>query len=195
MAKQPKTFDHTAELAFVDAANPHQWLLTAISLHEQAIALWRNRGKSQLTQTAKDGTRTTWDDTNRATFLLAAFAMENIIKAFLVYEHPAFIAGGRIQGITTHDLVKLSEQSTLVPYAMRDRWVFEALAEGSTSWARYPCGRDADDVRPEGQFTARLWVKYCDMMAAYTAKLRKLLTKGWKGPYGRYGNWTFQMQR
>lgn len=120
MARPPKTFEHAAELAFIDAANPHQWLLTAISLHEQAVALWRNRGRSQLTHTAKDGTRITWDNTNRATFLLAAFAMENMLKAFLVYGHPEYIAGGRIQVITTHDLAQLSQLSPLVPYAARD---------------------------------------------------------------------------
>jgi len=190
--RPPKVFDHAAEKAFVDAANPHQWLLTATSLHDQAVALWGNRGRSLLSHIDPQGRRTTWDDTNRSTFLLAGFAMENMLKAFLIYERPAYIAGGRLSGIATHDLAKLAELSTLVPYKARDRWMFVALAEGNESWARYPCGKDADDIKPEGQFTIHLWLKYTSSMQAYTIKMRKLLTKGWVGPYGHYGNWTFR---
>ena len=192
MPKLTKTFTHEQELAFVDAADPHQWLLTATNLHEQALSLWGNRGLSQITLSRPGRSNVTWDDTNRATFLLAAFAMENMLKAFLVYEHPAFVGGGRLKEIASHDLDKLAARSSLVPYRVRDQWVFKALSEGSQSWARYPCGRDADDIRPEGQFTVDLWLKYCAMMDAYTKKVRKLLARGWTGPYGFHGTWEFR---
>lgn len=117
--------------------------------------------------------------------------MENMLKAFLVYEDPTLVAGGRLGDIRTHDLPTLADRSALLPYRTRDRWVFVALSEGSMSWSRYPCGRDADDMQPEGQFTARLWLKYLDMMAAYVRKMRKLLSKGWIGPSGMYGSWEF----
>lgn len=191
MARSAKTFTHEQELAFVEAATPHQWLLTAISLHDQAVTLWRNRGRALTTLKRPGQPDETWDDTNRATFLLAAFAMENMLKALLIYENPAFVAGGRLTEVATHDLIKLAARSSLVPYRTRDNWVFEALSEGNLSWARYPCGRDADDVRPEGQFTIDLWLKYCAMMEAYANKLRKLLTRGWTGPYGPHGTWEF----
>lgn len=192
MARTAKTFTHDQELAFVDAANPHQWLLTATNLRQQALSLWRNRGRSQITLRRAGQSPEIWDDTNRAIFLLAAFAMENMLKALLVYEHPAFVAGGRLTEVVSHDLGKLAARSSLVPYRTRDKWVFDVLAEGSLSWARYPCGRDADDVRPEGQFTVDLWLKYCAMMDAYANKLRRLLTRGWIGPYGPYGTWEFK---
>lgn len=97
----------------------------------------------------KNGKRTIWDSTNRSVFLLAAFAMENMLKAFLVYEAPKFIADGYLKGITTHDLAALARSSNLVPYRDRDMWVFEALSDGNESWARYPCDRNANDVQPE----------------------------------------------
>ena len=189
--RRNKSFTQAQKLAFVDAANPHEWFLTAVSLHTQAITLWRNRGHSRTTHTRVGHRPVTWDDTNRATFLLASFAMENMLKAFLVYEHPDTIAEGYLKNIATHDLPKLAGLSSLVPYKVRDRWVFDAFAEGNESWARYPCGRDANDLRPQGHFTSRLWLKYCAMMQAYTNKMQKLLTRGWMGPYGDYGTWTF----
>lgn len=186
-----KSFTQDQKQAFEDAANPHQWFLTADNLHTQALTLWRNRGQSQITMTRVGRPPVTWDETNRATFLLAAFAMENMLKAFLVYEYPSFIADGYLKGITTHDLLKLADLASLVPYKVRDRWVFKALAEGNESWARYPCGRDADGIQPEGQFTARLWTKYCEMIQSYTVKIQMLLTNGWTGSHGFYGRWTF----
>ncbi|MDX0457406.1 hypothetical protein GOC72_28815 [Sinorhizobium medicae] len=190
-SSRKKSFTQDQKLAFIDAANPHQWYYTADNLHIQALSLWRNRGQSLITMTKPGHAPVTWDETNRATFLLAAFAMENMLKAFLVYEHPSFIADGYLKEITTHDLWKLANRSSLVPHKARDRWVFKAFSEGNESWARYPCGRDADGIQPEGHFTERLWVKYCAMMQAYQEKIQRLLTKGWNGPYGHYGSWTF----
>lgn len=187
-----KQFSQDKKNHFVDAANPHQWFLTAANLHSNAQALWGRRGMSQLTRYEAGYFPITWDDTNRATFLLAAFAMENMLKAFIVYEDPSAIAEGSLSKIiTTHDLWTLANRTSCIPYKVRDRWVFEALSEGNESWARYPCGRDADSIQPEGQFTVRLWEKYCSMMDLYAAKIKKMLKKGWAGPSEFYGRWEF----
>ncbi|WP_374589339.1 hypothetical protein [Novosphingobium sp.] len=190
MGKTRRTFTQEECKAFVDAANPHQWILVADNLHEQACHLWSTRGRGNITLIDKDGKRTTWDSTNRAVFLLAAFAMENMLKAFLVYETPRYISDGYLKEITTHELPDLARTSSLIPYRDRDMWVFEALSKGNESWARYPCGRNAGDVQPEQAWSPALWIKYCDMMRAYAKKMQKLLAKGWVGPYGYYGRWT-----
>ena len=193
-----KTYSHEQRLAFVYAANPHQWYYTAANLHAQAIALRGNQGRSLTTFTSLDQvpvawqTSVTWDDTNRVTFLLAAFAMENMLKAFLVYDDPSLIAEGYLnKKIKTHDLSQLAENASRVPYRIRDQWVFEALSEGNESWARYPCGRSADDIQLEGQFTEKLWDKYCAMMHSYGSEIRRLLSIGWEGPCEFYGRWEF----
>jgi hypothetical protein len=72
---------------FVEMANPHSWFLTADNLYEQTIALYRLRGRSSITRIDyRTGITTRWDDTNKSVFLLGGFALENAIKAFLVYE-------------------------------------------------------------------------------------------------------------
>ena len=190
MGRTRRTFTDEECKAFVDAANPHQWFLTADNLHEQACQLWFTRGRGNIALIDKDGKRTTWDSTNRAVFLLASFAMENMLKAFLVYETPRYVADGYLKEITTHELPVLARASTLIPYRERDMWVFKALSKGNESWARYPCGRNADDVQPEQSWSPELWIKYCDMIRAYARKMQRLLGKGWVGPYGHYGSWT-----
>jgi hypothetical protein len=177
--------------AFAEAANPHQWLLTADNLHEQAVGLYRARRQGgQLIRRGVGELTQAWDNTNRATYLLGAFALENALKAFLVYEHPAWISAGQLhRDLCSHRLVALSERSTLIPYAARDRWVLAAFEDGNESWMRYPCGRRADDIEIERALHDRLWAGYVRVMRGYGTKLMRLLGRGWRGPYGSGGAW------
>lgn len=186
-----KLFTDVECKAFVEAANPHQWVLTADSLHEQAVALYRRRKEGGLLILhAPDGASVAWDNTNKATLLLCAFALENAIKAFLVYEHPAWVSGGYLHPeITSHRLVQLSGKSTMIPYQRRDEWVLAAFEDGNDSWMRYPCGRRADCVQSERQMTMKLWAGYERVMRGYGTKLMRLLGQGWEGPHGWKASW------
>lgn len=124
--------------AFANAADPHQWLLAADSLHEQAVALYRKRkeGGVLIRRDSKE-LAVSWDNTNRATFLLCAFALENAIKSFLVYEYPEWVSDGYLHTeICSHKLVSLSARSNHIPYRERDRWVLSAFEDGNESWMR-----------------------------------------------------------
>jgi hypothetical protein len=130
------------------------------------------------------------DDTNRATFLLGAYALENAIKAFLIFEHPSFVADGQLgRAIRSHKLVSLSQLSNLIPYRDRDAWILAAFEAGNESWMRYPCGRNADELQPEDQMTTRLWNAYRRVMRGYGSKLKRLLGRGWTDPYGEKSTW------
>jgi hypothetical protein len=134
-----------------------------------------------------------WAATNKATFLLCAFALENAIKAFLVYEHPAWISDGRLHNeICNHKLVALSKKSSLIPYARRDMSVLAAFEEGNESWMRYPCSRWASDLQTEPQLQDKLWQAYLRVMRGYGLKLMRLFGKGWKGPHSFSGSWIQQ---
>lgn len=175
---------------FVAAADPHQWMLSAADLHEQAIALHARSGISQLTLRGPDRSPVTWDGVNRATFLLGAFALESAIKAFLVYEHPSWIADGRLAGdLRSHALTKLANKSTLIPYRDRDEWILAAFENGNESWMRYPCGLHADDIGTQQPMHDRLWKGYRRVMRGYGKKLARLLAKGWTDPHGQTGTW------
>jgi hypothetical protein len=131
-----------------------------------------------------------WAATNKATFLLCAFALENAIKAFLVFEHPAWISDGQLHGeICNHRLVALSRKSNLIPYAKRDTWVLAAFEEGNESWMRYPCSRWASDLQIEPQLHDRLWNAYLRVMRGYGSRLPRLFRSDWKGSHGFSGSW------
>ena len=190
MTKSPK-FTEVECKAFADAANPHQWLLSADSLHQQAAGLFnRRKREGQLIRRSVGEPPMAWENTNKATYLLCALALENAVKAFLVYEHPAWISEGYLHPeICSHRLVYLSRRSTLIPYANRDLWVLAAFEEGNESWMRYPCGRRANDVQLERRMHDKLWDGYTRVVRGYGAKLMRLLGNGWTGPHGVGGRW------
>jgi hypothetical protein len=175
---------------FEDAANPHQWLLSADRLHVQAVELYDRRGRGKLTRVGFGVPTVSWDESNKVTFLLCAFALENAIKAFLVFEHPNSVSDGYLHDeICSHKLVTLSRKSTLIPYRNRDERVLAAFEEGNESWMRYPCSRRAGDVQVEPQLHDKLWSAYLRVMRGYGLKLMRLLRNGWRGPHGFAGSW------
>jgi hypothetical protein len=79
---------------FAAAAHPLNWYEVAKLMHENAHLL---HNSPQGYVTYSDGVESiTRPTSNRSVFLLAAFALENLIKAFLVYENPHYIADGKL---------------------------------------------------------------------------------------------------
>lgn len=176
-------------------ANPHSWLMMADDLHEQATTIYENRNRSSiLTKVNASGEilqQTRLID--KSVFLLGGFALENAIKAFLVYENPSWISNGRLSTkLRSHSLSGLQKQSKLIPYKTRHIHVLEAFESGLDSWFRYPCAVAVQDTKQESPLFDHLWVSYGKVMCAYGKKLRTLLNKGWNGPHSTYGRWTFQ---
>ena len=183
-----------ANSRFVKLANPHCWLLTADNLHSQAITMANAKGQTTLTFIDhRHGTDISWDGVNRATFLLGGFALENAIKAFLIYENPAWISNGSLASpLRSHSLTGLQGQATRIPFKKRYLWVLRQFEEGIESWSRYPCALTATASSYEGHMTAGLWRGYLRLMRAYGKRLAELLARGWHGPHGFYGRWSFE---
>lgn len=171
-------------IEFEEIANPHSWFLVASELHEQAKLL-RDGNSSKITQHDYVGTRDlTWDSSNRTVILLAGFALENIIKAYLVYEFPNFVQGGFLsKKLQTHKLTKLAKESTLLPYHSQGSNTLKYYEEGLESWARYPCGLNWAQTKEQNLLSEKVWKSYLWLMRAYESRFKKLVLKGWKGPH------------
>lgn len=174
-----------SERAFVEKAQPHSWFQVADELHTQAIYLYNQRGRGTRSfSDFRTGERLTWDAINRTAFLLAGFALENAIKAFLIYENPSWISNGRLSGrLRSHQLSALAQESKNIPYKTKGKPVLRAFESGLESWARYPCALGMDEDREQSILTDALWNKYLVLSSSYGRRLRTLLSRSWSGPY------------
>ena len=179
---------------FVLKAHPHSWMLVADNLHSQALALHRRHGESLLVNIDYEvGSTAKWDAVNRSVFLLGGFALENAIKAFLVFENPNWIANGRLaRELRSHSLTGLARQSRQIPYAKRGVPVLRVFERGLESWARYPCALNAVETEEEQVLSQRQWTGYLRLMRAYGRQLKKMLSKKWEGPHGTGGRFGFE---
>lgn len=169
---------------FEEMANPHSWFLVASELHEQAKLL-REGGTSRITRLDFSGDKgVSWNSSNRTVILLAGFALENIMKAYLIYEHPNFVGNGFLsKTIKTHKLTKLARESSLLPYQSQGLNTLKYYEEGLESWARYPCGLNWAQTKEQNLLSETVWKNYLWLMSAYESRFIKLMLKGWKGPH------------
>jgi hypothetical protein len=174
---------------FESYANPHAWFLVASELHEQAKLIKETCPSKIMRHDRATGKSLTWDTSNRTVILLAGFALENIIKGFLVYEHPHFVRDGFLSKmLQTHKLTKLAKQSTILPYGSQGYKILKYYEDGLESWARYPCGLNWAQTKDQGVLTSKTWEKYLWLIGAYETRFKKLMLKGWVGPHNFEGS-------
>ena len=179
---------------FAQAAHPHSWLLVADNLYEQSRVLYNHFPSGKTMQTDGQGAVFgEWPSSSRSTFLLAGFALENAIKAFLVYEHPQWVSNGVLaRPLRSHKLAALSQQSSLIPWQKRGPAILSRFESGLESWARYPCALSATETEVEQNLPPALWASYLKIMHAYGKALMAMLREGWDGPHGVSGRFEFQ---
>lgn len=179
---------------FVLMAHPHQWMMVSDDLFSQAqtLRVRRNPGISKYID-HMNGASHEWRIDDRSVFLLSGFAIENAIKAFLVYENPNWISNGKLaKPLKSHALVRLRNMSSIIPFRNKYTWILEYFETGIESWARYPCGLDATQTEQMRKLSDQLWKAYVRIMRAYGRKMEILLKKGWNGPHGQSGYIDFQ---
>jgi hypothetical protein len=169
-------------------------MLVADNLYEQSVALYHRFPSGRTTLKDRSGAVVgEWPSSSRSTFLLAGFALENAIKAFLVYEHPQWVSNGVLaRPLRSHKLVALSQKSLIIPWQKRGPAILSRFEQGLESWARYPCALNATETEVEQNLSAALWSGYLGLMSAYGKSLMALLQEGWGGPHDVCGRFEFQ---
>ena len=181
-----------ANREFAAAASPLNWYEVAKLMHENAHVL--HDSPQGLVIYTEGDRRTSRRTSNRPVFLLAAFAMENLIKAFLIYENPHYIEGGKLSKrlLNGHGLSQLQQQCKKIPQPKRTRHVLETLEVGVNSWARYPCSTSVERQSLECAVTPEFWAEYNRVFNLYSRKLESLLSKKHKGAYGQFAHVEFE---
>jgi hypothetical protein len=100
-------------------ANPHSWLMMADNLREQAMEIYKDRIGSSIIKKVNASRKIVQQTRgiDKSVFLLSGFALENAIKAFLVYENLTWVSNGRLSGkLKSHSLTGLQKLSKNIPY-------------------------------------------------------------------------------
>jgi len=165
--------DSAVNREFAESASPMNWYEVAKLMHENAHVL-HNSPQGLVSYTTRTGWKTR-RTSNRSVFLLAAFAMENLLKAFLVHQQPTYIEGGRLarELLGGHSLSKLQQKCKNVPSPKRTRHVFETLEAGVNSWVRYPCSTSVEKESEERSATPQFWTEYNRVFGLYSQRLEK----------------------
>ncbi|MCB1552875.1 MAG: hypothetical protein KDJ14_03625 [Xanthomonadales bacterium] len=78
--------------------------------------------------------------------LLAAYAMENLFKAYVIFREPTLIDGGKLNGILrSHDLLALAARAE-VTLTQEEARFCDLASSASVSWGRYPITESSSRV-------------------------------------------------
>ncbi|CAA0082596.1 Uncharacterised protein [Zhongshania aliphaticivorans] len=171
-------------IEFESQANPHSWFLVASELHEQAELLKEECTSKIIRHDRISGSSFSWGTSNRTVILLAGFALENLLKGFLIYEHPSYVKNGFLsKKLQTHKLTKLAKESTYLPYKSQSYNTLKYFEDGLESWARYPCGLNWAQTKDPNLLTKKVWNNYLWLVGVYEARFKKIMLNGWEGPH------------
>ncbi len=171
-------------ITFESLTLPHSWLIVSDELNECAERLFSDKDK-RITVYIEGSDVTRTDPMDRGIFLLAGFSLENLIKAYLIYENPAWISDGKLSRNITqrHSLTEMSEKSRKLPWPKKGRRILQAFEDGLSSWARYPSAVNVERTSPQRFIHGDLWTEYRTLRKRYVEGLETLLRKRWQGPH------------
>ncbi len=174
---------------------PHSWLLVADNLHHQALKTRSQSGLTQLHHFVDGVVQWGVDYSDRASFLLAGFALENTLKGFLVYENPLWIKDGCLnKELKTHSLTRLRDKlRNTKSFKSNDTLLMlKSFESGLSSWARYPCGLNKRDTALVKSMTKDLWTMYVETMRKAGEEYKVILKTVWKGPHKFHGGYSIE---
>lgn len=116
---------------------------------------------------------TALDSINKPLHLLAGFAIENILKALIIFENPSYVSGGRLaRCLLSHNLTALSEQANADKIHQYLGRICLILESGLTTWARYPSEASVKDIKSaERDMNDLDWLLYKDAFKSLNAEL------------------------
>ncbi|WP_132982813.1 hypothetical protein [Thermomonas haemolytica] len=135
---------------FVAFASPISWHRSSQHLHraanvvvEQVVRDWQDQVATGQRLRTPDDLSKPHLDIFKQFFLLAAFALENVLKGIVVGANPTLVHEGTLQGIlTSHDLVALCRRASISLTPEESRFC-ELASSASVSWGRYPVSTKA----------------------------------------------------
>lgn len=128
-------------------ADPIFWKAKAEQLHRSALVLAEvfvedcdalRRHVAEQEENGHSSIQVNYPATLDQFVLLAAFALENMLKGFVIFKEPELVANGKLEGILkSHALLALAERANVSLTPEENRFCMLA-SSAAVSWGRYP---------------------------------------------------------
>lgn len=171
---------------FVMEGAPTEWLDSAEELMRAANILAEKskdmRSVSSLGLKDEDGDYGLIDTPglSNSYFLLAGFAIENLIKGIIVYNDPTVITKGKLdKKIDSHNIINLAQKIDEFSFTEKQKEVCKKIEEAIPYWGRYPIPTKQGEVAPYTKITAERVKVINSLFDELSSLLHKKIKNGW----------------
>ncbi|MFO7744819.1 MAG: hypothetical protein R6V36_05485 [Psychroflexus sp.] len=175
-------------IKFVQRADPSEWCEYGNEIKETLDILWEQ--KNNYLKLSYDGSRGLTikkPSISRSWLLLSSFAIENLLKSTVIYEHPEYISNGRLSSnLTHHRLTDLAEDIRSIKFSDEELELISELEECLPSWGRYPIPKKVDKLKLDAEIIASddFKEKFDHLFLKLDLHIYESIKKGWSGPHG-----------
>lgn len=170
---------------FIRAACPTEWASSAEELASAAVALFRAGADAIVLRydTERDLLRKSAH--SRSALLLAAFSIENGLKALLVAADPSHVNTGVLsKSLTRHDLPALARDVSDFTWDEADLALLALLSRALPAWGRYPIAKSMAGDRAEVVFDEIAARRFWRLHRRLTRTLYSRVHAGWDSGVG-----------
>jgi hypothetical protein len=188
-----KIEDRSKLSKFIIDGAPSEWLFYAEELMVAAEILWERNdgsmsseiigpvmknGKNKVTESKKVSS------ISRTYFLLVGFAIENLLKGFIVFDDPSTITSGEVKRIKSHKITILVKEISEIRLSEAELDICKKIEEAIPYWGRYPIPLEYSGITPDIGVTAEIRKIIKDMYDRLALQLYKKVKDGWDSGTG-----------
>lgn len=175
---------------FIVDGSPDSWLSFAEELMDSAEILWKQNDHSIRSEIIHDKTEILESrkisSISRPYFLLIGFAIENLLKGFIVFDDPTTITSGKIKRIKTHKITNLIKEISYIKLSEEELDICKKIEEAIPYWGRYPIPLEVSDITPDIGITSETRKIINDMYGRLASILYQKVKDGWESGTGEY---------
>jgi hypothetical protein len=171
---------------FTLCSSPDNWCSCASELKNAFDILWVHEPEGLITSIGSNKYfYSNKSSLSRACFLLAGYAIENLLKGLLITEHPEYVSQGKLsKGLSHHNLSTLANKITCIKFNSNEQSLLSLLGLYLTNLARYPVPLNSNQLEIEKPFTADIQILFNDLYLKLDKTIYSLTKNGWEGAEG-----------
>ena len=178
---------------FIIDGAPTEWFSYAEELMEAAELLWQksNSVESEIIYTEIENKKNQIVESrkisaiSRTYFLLVGFAIENLLKGYIVLNTPSTITQGKIsKKLKSHKITNLVKEISEINLSNEELEICKKIEEAIPYWGRYPIPLKYTGIAPDIGVTSKIRKIIKGMYHRLALQLYNEVKNGWESGTG-----------